>query len=312
SGAKVVGVVGSGGSVTFSYDGTTGATTVTGGSDGIGYVNNRAYTFDFNGTSGNNCVAGGGVANNGGVSNQSWSVSNGSLVVTVPTMTAYDDTRQVLKFYGGDCVGTTINLSNAANQKLSFKVNSSPANTSSTTTRQLVIIFYNSDGSQTNYGGNPNIVTLTTGSNVYSGNIDLTGITDKTTILQLGMFVRGAGATPWNDYDAAGTYTFEYFAIGNATIPGTAIPTSISSNDDFSANNQVSVYPNPATDKFTVDLSSFSGNANVRLVGTAGNIVSEQNATGSASFSLEGLSKGMYFVQISADNRVIRKKVMVD
>ncbi|MBY0424961.1 MAG: hypothetical protein K2Q22_04925, partial [Cytophagales bacterium] len=115
----------------------------------------KGYTFNFNGSAANNCLGGGGVGNNGGVLNQTWSISGGQLVVTVPTMTSYDDTRQVLKFYGGDCVGSTIDLSSAANQKLSFKVNSSPASTSTTTSRELVIIFYNSDGTQTNYSNHP-------------------------------------------------------------------------------------------------------------------------------------------------------------
>src|SRR6478609_2381004 len=77
----------------------------------------RGVVFEFKGTSANNCYKGGGVQFYADIASQSWAVGNGTLDITVPTLTAYDDTRQAIKFYSGDCVAANIDLSNTADQK---------------------------------------------------------------------------------------------------------------------------------------------------------------------------------------------------
>lgn len=90
-------------------------------------------------------------------------------------------------------------------------------------------------------------------------------------------------------------------------------PITTSTNADEILANQIAIYPNPATDKVTIDLSSLKSSASVKLLNTSGAVVSEiANANGSASFNVDGIAKGMYFVQINSDDKIIRKKIMVD
>jgi hypothetical protein len=62
-----------------------------------------------------------------------------------------------------------------------------------------------------------------------------------------------------------------------------------------------------------LDLSALSGTSNIRVLNTSGAVVLDlPAASGSTSFNVNGLNKGLYFVQISNDNSTIQKKFMVD
>jgi hypothetical protein len=74
----------------------------------------------------------------------------------------------------------------------------------------------------------------------------------------------------------------------------------------------VSVYPNPASDKISIDLSSvLAENVSVALVDMAGKVLTvRQNVAGTvASFDMSSFAKGMYQVRITDGSSVSTRKV---
>ncbi|MDF2456972.1 MAG: Secretion system C-terminal sorting domain [Cytophagaceae bacterium] len=274
------------------------------------------YAFNFNSSAANNCFANGGVAFIAAdeIENQSWAINNdGVLTVTVPTMTDYDDARQTMRFYKDGCGAQIVDLSAPVNRKLSLKVTSS-----ATTNRQLLVIF--NSGEESNYAASGlNVLTIVPGENTFTDlAVDLTGITDASTISTLGLFFRGA--TGWGDVDAAGTYKIDYIYVGTATAstaptPPTDCGTVTANNNANVVNDQVSVFPNPAKGAFTVDMTAMNNaeSAFVKVLNANGNIVKEfttNNAT--PSVITEGLVKGIYLVQVTSGNKIATKKVVVE
>jgi hypothetical protein len=261
----------------------------------------RGYTWEFNGDALNNCFEGGGVAydGNSNVNNQQWSVGSGILTVDVPAMTSYDDARQRLKFYSGDCSGTTVNLNNTTDRRFKISLNS-PAN------GQLVLIFYS--GTQTNYSApTPPVYDITAGDNVLDiTNIDLTGITDFTQVDAIGMFFRGP--TGWGDYNFSGTVTINYLLVGDAV--------TLSNNKDAVVDNSlITVFPNPANEELTVDLAKLNGKtATVKILNQYGAVLKEEIVLSASShkISVAELEKGMYLVQVSSEDKISNKKVVVE
>lgn len=110
-----------------------------------------------------------------------------------------------------------------------------------------------------------------------------------------------------------GSINIKRIEIGSAVTTATGATTTAGlffNEDNYS--QLVSVYPNPATENITVDMTSLPGANTVKLVNAQGAVLSEQNAIGYANFNLQGLTKGLYIVQIFSDNKVVRKKVMVE
>lgn len=75
----------------------------------------------------------------------------------------------------------------------------------------------------------------------------------------------------------------------------------------------VSIYPNPATDNFTVKLDEAS-NVSIQVVDVQGKVVASQNVTGQTETTVDAsaLAAGIYTVLVSTENGVATKKVVVD
>jgi hypothetical protein len=263
----------------------------------------NGYVFDFGGTSANNCFAGGGVAYDLMPANQTWSIpGDDSLQIVVPTMTVYDDTRQRLHFYTGDCVASPIDLSSAADKKLKIVLKSPMAG-------QMVVVIYS--GAQTNYSApGLDVVNLVAGTNTYDvSTLDLTGITNQANITDIGLFFRGT--TGWGDFNFAGTVQIDYIRIGSGVTP-CSLPSGTQSQE---VSSSVSVYPNPAKDQFVVNLNdvAIEGTAVVKLVSATGVTVYENTtATSETTIPVANLNKGIYMLQITTGNKVANKKVVVE
>jgi hypothetical protein len=81
-------------------------------------------------------------------------------------------------------------------------------------------------------------------------------------------------------------------------------------NDIKKANYDVYVAPNPASDFVTVNAEKLAGAA-VRLVNVIGQTVSTYTATdNSLTLNLEGLPSGVYFIEISAIEGVVTKRII--
>jgi hypothetical protein len=78
-------------------------------------------------------------------------------------------------------------------------------------------------------------------------------------------------------------------------------------------NSLISVYPNPANDKLTVDLAKLNGaKATVKVMNTLGDVMIEEATSDiEHSMSLSSLEKGMYLVQVSSGNKISNKKIVV-
>jgi PKD repeat protein len=79
-------------------------------------------------------------------------------------------------------------------------------------------------------------------------------------------------------------------------------------------NQEVSIYPNPASDFASVSFGSLSGSAELVLTDALGKTVltlSQIDASKAYTLDLSGLSEGMYFATITAGGQQAVKKIVV-
>jgi sugar lactone lactonase YvrE len=76
-------------------------------------------------------------------------------------------------------------------------------------------------------------------------------------------------------------------------------------------NNQVMVYPNPASNSFQVLFSGTNGQANVNLYDITGKLVLSQAINGTATINTSSLSEGVYNLNIISDEGTANKKVII-
>lgn len=81
----------------------------------------------------------------------------------------------------------------------------------------------------------------------------------------------------------------------------------LNTSDLVLAINKVQVYPNPVADRFFIKGVE---TANIEIYNTLGSLVKTTQFNGDA-ISVEGLTKGVYFVVISNDNMKVNKKVIL-
>ena len=77
-----------------------------------------------------------------------------------------------------------------------------------------------------------------------------------------------------------------------------------------SLGSTLEVYPNPAKAFFTLRLPQSAERSQVKIFDVTGKIVKEARVKAQAArISLEGISPGVYFVQL--DNQLIRRKLVI-
>ena len=80
--------------------------------------------------------------------------------------------------------------------------------------------------------------------------------------------------------------------------------------DDFDISN-VTIYPNPATDRLYIQ--GINGKYSATLLSIEGKAVRKYNQTSSQEhFSLEGIGAGIYFLNIEHGGRKIVKKLIIE
>ncbi len=277
----------------MAQNGTLAGNVPTVGSDG--------FTFDFLMTGTENCLAGGGVAYDAATS-QAWSIDgSGHLVVSIPHSNIYESNTQTLKFYTGNCISSTIDLSTAADQKIEVSLNASKAG-------QLLVVMYT--GANSNYNATPATMNFVAGQQTVSSALNLTGSgMNSAALTKIGLLFRGP--IGWGDTTlyspAAASITVDYVKIGTvATLTGTTAALD---------NSLISVYPNPAKEQINIDLSSMNNaaDATVKIMNSNGMLVYEANASNSNEIiNTSSFNKGIYLVQVSSGNKVSNKKVVIE
>lgn len=77
-------------------------------------------------------------------------------------------------------------------------------------------------------------------------------------------------------------------------------------------NNNISVYPNPASDNVTVLISNFSGSAVIRVMSTDGKVVMQQTTnTALTTLEVDHLAKGAYLLEVADVNGKSISKLLI-
>jgi hypothetical protein len=82
--------------------------------------------------------------------------------------------------------------------------------------------------------------------------------------------------------------------------------------DDLKAFSML-VYPNPASNSLTVDLSDLNGvNTTVKLYDSSSKMIFEKQSNTTLMIDVSGVAKGMYSLELSTDEQVLRSQVIIE
>ena len=89
----------------------------------------------------------------------------------------------------------------------------------------------------------------------------------------------------------------------------TSIPFSLDENNHVS----YSIYPNPTSNKLTVDLGDLNGViTTIKLYDASSKLIFEQESTSSQTIDVSEFAKGMYSLELSTDEQVLRSQIIVE
>lgn len=156
-------------------------------------------------------------------------------------------------------------------------------------------------------------------------------ITNVLRVKVISLYSDGQGGTPFINYEDT-TYLWynasTKFPIMNWTIlnsggfstlkSGWYLDQSsvvVSLGDDFTPNNPITIYPNPVSNnQTTILLDKLYENAQLQVIDITGKIVKAENVAATSkniTLKLDGLNKGIYFVQILHDNALISSEKII-
>jgi PKD repeat protein len=141
------------------------------------------------------------------------------------------------------------------------------------------------------------------------------------------------GATPAHTYQNFGSYnvcltvfdslsncvntfcdTVGLDSNGNLKSNGfslTVVLPNITSVDENTLENALSLYPNPVEDQLNLEIGSLSNDLELRLIDLSGKTLREfQLTTGRQSIDLSDLNDGLYLLQFNTGNETVTKKIL--
>ena len=75
----------------------------------------------------------------------------------------------------------------------------------------------------------------------------------------------------------------------------------------------VLIYPNPASNNLTVDLGDLNGiNTTIRLYDASSKLVFEKQSTSTLRIDVSGFAKGMYSLELTTEDQVLRSQVIIE
>ncbi len=111
-------------------------------------------------------------------------------------------------------------------------------------------------------------------------------------------------------FTVSGIYTFECTIADHAqTMFGSVFvfPTGTSNVGELKQNN-INIYPNPATDQITIETKI--DYSSIQLISNEGKVIQMWNTPGLKSVDLSAFPAGIYFIQITSDRVVSRKRIV--
>lgn len=131
-----------------------------------------------------------------------------------------------------------------------------------------------------------------TATNVYrikTYQIDSTYITNQATVSEELIWIRQSDGIPVLRFVKSGTYIAAYYASANGSVP------SYSTENDLS-NFNVKVYPNPAREALTIEVSE---NSKMEIYAYDGKLVTQQNISNKTVLNVNNLNNGIYFIRLT-------------
>tara|TARA_B110000459_G_scaffold132657_1_gene145072 strand:- start:545 stop:1474 length:930 start_codon:yes stop_codon:yes gene_type:complete len=154
----------------------------------------------------------------------------------------------------------------------------------------------------------PDVVTTLTGSVLAQGTVVTSYGSFEAFLVKEQLVVDGATDQTFYYWE-----TKEYGRI--ATIMGNKLSVMHNNNFDIITSNnevvanQANIFPNPATDNFTVKVE---GLENVKVYNALGTLVSNENVSTNATIvNASSLNAGVYFVQATANGTISTSRVIV-
>jgi len=83
------------------------------------------------------------------------------------------------------------------------------------------------------------------------------------------------------------------------------------SNEEFNS-GEFSIYPNPATQQFTVNFKEGDGSFSIAIYSVLGQKVFEKQNTNNKTVGIQYLSKGTYVVKITKDSKTLTRKLLIN
>jgi len=104
--------------------------------------------------------------------------------------------------------------------------------------------------------------------------------------------------------------TSYYYYFYSWSIDESCVGTMSSSEMKSSS---ILVYPNPTSNNLTVDLGDLNGvNITIKLYDSLSKLVFEKTSTSTLMIDVSGFPKGMYSLELSKDEHVLRSQVIID
>ena len=121
---------------------------------------------------------------------------------------------------------------------------------------------------------------------------------------------------PTHEYTKEGTYEAclkvynAYTGESDSTCQQILVGTTIGINKLIS-NNSINIYPNPTSDKFTIQFNNLKESYNLEILNTTGQVVLNKKITNNVEqVDLSGQAAGVYFVKLQSRDKTIVKKVI--
>jgi uncharacterized repeat protein (TIGR03803 family) len=125
-------------------------------------------------------------------------------------------------------------------------------------------------------------------------------------------FDGSGGKTPYADLLAVGSSLYGMTVNGGSNSDGIIFSLAgVSTGINEHAQNEFSLFPNPSTGNFTVQLSTATDNGKLEIYNTTGEEVYQQQIDQPSITVSQNLSPGIYFVKVSTGTNTINKKLII-